>query len=70
MSNDDAASVKSPDARRDDALQRLDEAAKQLEIAREKADGEWQAAAIAELRADLASLQGFRRASELAGEGR
>ena len=47
----------------DDALARLDAAAKQLEIAREKADGKWQEAAIGELRADLATLQGFATAS-------
>jgi len=47
----------------DDALARLDAAAKQLEIAREKADGKWQEAAIGALRADLATLQGFATAS-------
>ena len=54
----------------DDALARLDAAAKQLEIARHKAEGKWQEAAIGALRADLASLQGFQTARQRADDRR
>ena len=54
----------------DDTLARLDAAAKQLEIARTKADGKWQEAAIGALRADLAKLQGFETARQRADDRR
>lgn len=50
----------------DDTLARLDAAAKQLEIARDRADGKWQEAAIGALRRDLAQLQGFETAGRRA----
>lgn len=68
MYTNDPQANKHVGPRRDDALTRLDAAAKQLAIAAEKADGQWQTAAIDALRRDLTALQRFQRASELSGK--